>query len=85
MKGEPERRTNINAVGCPSRQQLLLDLLGEVPYEAPVGFKWVPNEWKLAHIQTNIETVSEEPSKKFQSTRNKKKTQRSSMNVRGRN
>lgn len=74
----------MNVVDGPSRQQLLLDLLGEVQYDASVGFKWVPNEWKLEHIQPNAETSSEEPSQNICSIRNKKETQRFRMNVRGR-
>ena len=53
-------------------------------YDAPVGFKWVPNEWKLEHIQPNSETSSEEPSQNICSISNKKETQRFRMNVRGR-
>jgi len=35
----------------------LVSVIGPYPYNAPQGFKWVPNGWKLVPVSTDFKTL----------------------------
>ena len=79
---------NSDAVSQSTEQpdKVLRDILGPFPYEAPKGFKWVPNGWKLEPVtfgpsiaNTSFEDLFLE---KLQSTGTKKNAPRSKLDFR---
>ena len=60
------------------------ELIGPYPYNAPPGFHWVPNEWKLEPITERVKGTSFEELflKKIKST-SKRNAQRCKIDFRG--
>ena len=52
----------------------LISLIGPHPYEAPAGFRWVPNGWKLEPTNTDFKTLLLNKIKPVTQKSNKKPT-----------